>query len=359
MANNEEENKIEKINLRELNACIEENRKNMIITTDYDFLEQISELMLQKNSVDNEKIVEPVIIFSREKAISIVLNFFNSLGNKEWYEKAKNIILGQNKNIGINIFTDEDIIDVFEEDKDGFYKYSYGSEVEFKEDGSKALVKVLLNDEFSDVIDYIPANKFTIQDIYDIVHEISHTFDLGNNKKSIDARQLFTEITPYCFEKMLGDYLEKNNIVNRIVVDKIARRRTNISCRRAREVFTKINLIKLKEKEETLTKNNIKRMLEQKGINNTEYVRATFRDILLTIPSIDYDARYPIAELTAHKYMKLYREDEKETIERLKKYCEEIKRGNSNDEVLTLVGCPINSEQVLKIVNDIRDSRNR
>lgn len=359
MTNKEVKNGIEKINLNELNNCIEAIRRNMISSTNYEFLEVQSRLMLQRIRPGNSKQIEPIVFFSREEAMSIILKFFESLDNKEWYEQAKGIILGQNKNIGINIFREEDITDFLEKNEDGIYKYTYGSNIEQNPNNHKALIRVLLNDEIRYVRNCIPNDKFTIQDVYNIVHETSHTFDLGNDKKSIQGRQLFAEITPYCFEKMLGDYLINNNIVNERIVDKVAQRRMKISIRRAREVCAKVNLIKLKEKEKTLTKENIKQILEQNGIQDPLYIQSMLRDVLENELSIDYDARYPIAELTVHKYMKMYKKDRKQAIENLSKYCEAIKKGDSSGEILNLVGCPVNKKEVEMVINDIIDDKSR
>lgn len=357
MLNNEGVKGIEKINLNQLNACIEANRRNMNPSIDYDFLEESSRIMLKTINIENEKSIVPVIVFTREEAISIVLNFFESLDDEELYEYVKSILMGQNKNIGINIFNFSDITNFSEKDENGLRKYS--SECQLENRGEKALAKILLKDEFQDFSDHISNEDFVLQDIYDIVHEISHTFDLGNNAKSRKARSLFAEITPYCFERMLGEYLVSNNIVSERTKDKITQRRTECSMRHARSVCAKVNLVKLKEKEGCLTKDNVKNILERNNIYNPFYVKSMFRDVLEYEPSIDFEAKYPIAELTAHQYMNVYKKDKKEAMERLKKYCEEIKRGNLNDEVLKLVGCPTNIKEVEEIANDIRDSRNR
>lgn len=358
MLNDEGIKGIEKINLNKLNDCIEANRRNMILSIDYDFLEEASRIMINRINMVKEKHIVPVILFTREKAMSIVLSFFASLGNKKWYEQVKNILMGQNKNIGINIFNSEDI-DFSKKDENGFDIYSDYSSLQYKEMGPKALVKILLKEEFEDVSEVIEKDKFTLEDLYSIVHEISHTFDLDGEEKNREARILFAEVTPYCFEGMLGDYLMCNNVINERVMAKMMQARYKNSFRHARTVWSKINLVRLKEKEGIINKDNIKKMLEENDICNPFYVRAMLTDILDANPKIDFQARYEIAELTLHQYMKAYKRDKKGAIERLGKYCEEIKVGNLNDEVLKIVGCPTNIKEVEEIVNDIRDIKNR
>lgn len=358
MLDNEGAKGIDKINLNELNACVEENRRNMDPSIDYDFLEKSARIILQRLKMENGKHIVPVILFNREEGISIVLKFFDSLNNNVWYSRAKDILLGQDKNIGINIFDSEDI-DFSEKDENGFDKYSNYSSLQYKAMGPKALVKILLKEEFEDVSKVIEENKLTLEDLYSIVHEISHTFDLGETEKCRRERNLFAEVPPYCFERMFGDYLVHNNIISESVMDKIIQTRYECSVRHARAVCTKINLVRLKEKDGRIDRENIKNMLEENDIRNPFYVQSMLRDVLTANPSIDFQARYGIAELTAHQYMKLYEKDKKEAIVRLEKYCEELKMGNSNDEVLKLVGCPTSIKEVEEVANDISCSRNR
>jgi len=360
MINNQTESGIEKINLHKLNECIEKNRRNMILRTNYDFLEKLSKLVLQKVKLKNSESIIPVVLFSREKSISIVLNFFESLGNKQWYEQAKNIILGQNKDISISIFREKDVSDFSDKNEDGLYKYSYGSEVQQSQNNhNKAIVRISLNDEFLDVENCIPKDKFTIEDIYSIVHEMSHTFDLGENEGAVQERQLFAEMTSYCFEKMLTEYLVNNNIINEAIREKIEENKMKSNFRHARTVCAKINLIKFKEKEKILTKENIKQMIEKENIKDPLYIQSMLKDLLISVPYIDYDARYPIGMVTAHQYIKMYKKDKKQAIENLSKYCESIKRGDTSDEILKLIGCPINLEEIETVLNDITDDKSR
>lgn len=360
MPNKETKNEAEKINLSELNECIEKNRRNMIRTTNYDFLEKLSRLILRKIKFEKNANITLGMLFSREEAISIVLKFFESLGNKQWYEQAKSIILGQNKDISISMFREKDISDFSEKNRDGLYKYSYGSEVEQSQyNHNKAIVRVSLNEEFLGNEYCVPSDKFTIKDIYSIAHEISHTFDLGENEDAVGKRQLFSEINSYCFEKMLTEYLINQNIISKKTREIIEQRGIKNNFRHARTVCAKVNLIKFKEKEESLTKENIKQILEKEGIKDPIYVQSMLKDVLISVPYIDYDARYPIAMFASHEYMKMYKKDKKQAIENLTKYCEAIKKGDTSVEVLKLVGCPVNIEEIEEVANDIIDTRCR
>ena len=358
MDNNEEIKETEKISISKLNECIEENIINMSPSVDYNFLEEASKIMFQGINITNEKQIVPIVLFNREKAISIVLKFFESLENKVWYSQVKNILLGQDKNIGINIFNSKDI-DPLEKDENGFYKYSDYSSLECKQNNIKSLIKIMLKEEFQDVYEHIEKDKITLEDIYNITHEISHTFDLGNNEKSRELSSLFVEVTPSCFENMLSEYLIRKNIINERIINKIEQRTTVDSIRDARTVWAKINLVKLKEREGRLNKENIKKMLEENNISDVSHVRSILSDILACNSNIDFQARYMVAELTAHQYKKMYKSNRREATERLKIHCEKMMNGNSSQDDVKLIGYPINEKEVLKVVNDIRDEKNR
>lgn len=55
---------------------------------------------------------------------------------------------------------------------------------------------------FSEV--YCP-RRGDLRDLYSIVHEVTHTFDLRNG--NTEARKIFGEIVPQCMERMLDEYL--------------------------------------------------------------------------------------------------------------------------------------------------------
>ena len=50
-----------------------------------------------------------------------------------------------------------------------------------------------------------PSKKVSLKELYEYIHQISSSFDLGNG--NTDVRKIFGEITPQCIEKMLNNFL--------------------------------------------------------------------------------------------------------------------------------------------------------
>lgn len=114
---------------------------------------------------------------SESQAILLAKQFFKSLGT-ELSEKA-NLVLS---------------------DKDSKFKFileKYGQSLDRNGNPREAEVS-----HFSEV--YCPT-RGDLRDLYNIIHEITHTFDLGN--EDTEARKIFGEIAPQCMERMLDEYL--------------------------------------------------------------------------------------------------------------------------------------------------------
>ena len=97
--------------------------------------------------------------------------------------------------------------------------------------------------------------KGTVEDIYLLVHEILHTFDLGEKDNS--TRNLLGEVTSYCFEAMLSRFLTENGILNR---EDVTNREKGdiINCYDdAVETFAKLKLMRIKEQKGNIRQTDI------------------------------------------------------------------------------------------------------
>lgn len=104
---------------------------------------------------------------------------------------------------------------------------------------------------------YVPC-KGTVEDIYLLVHEISHTFDLGEKDNS--TRNLLREVTSYCFEAMLSGFLTENGILNR---EDVTNREKGdiINCYDdAVETFAKLKLMRIKEQKGNIRQTDISKI---------------------------------------------------------------------------------------------------
>lgn len=114
---------------------------------------------------------------SKMQSIELAKQFFSSLGT----DLSKNAIqVIENKSNKFKF--------IFEE---------YGNSLDNRGNPREAEVS-----NFSEV--YCP-RKGDLRDLYSIVHEVTHTFDLENG--DTEARKVFGEIAPQCMERMLDEYL--------------------------------------------------------------------------------------------------------------------------------------------------------
>lgn len=114
---------------------------------------------------------------SENQTISLAKQFFASLG-KELSNRANRVLSGEDSQF-----------------KFIFEKYSQSID----KNGNPREAEV---SEFREV--YCPI-KGDLRDLYGIIHEVTHTFDLGNG--DTEARKIFGEIAPQCMERMLDEYL--------------------------------------------------------------------------------------------------------------------------------------------------------
>ena len=353
---NEEDYSV-KINLNQLNSCIEENINNLNCEIEnYDFIKFLTEMMAKKIKRCKLTGVDPIILFSREKSISEVLKFFQSLKCPEWYNLAKGILLGQDKNKTINIY-DYQEINSTDKDENNFDKYSDFSCIEYKGNGNpNTRIKVLLKEGYEDILEFIDKDKFTLDDLQTIAHEIAHNLDFNPNEEN-STRDLLSEIPAFCIEKMFLEYLKEKNIIIDQVLEKMQMKRLLNSCEAAESIYAKILLMETYEEDGKLTKENIQELLKECNITNPNEVRRIFINVVGSLPDINYEVRYPIAELSAIEYMKKFRANKSNAIRRLKIYCNNAKRGNFTQRVLKLVGCPINSKDINKRIKDINNQQ--
>lgn len=114
---------------------------------------------------------------SENQTISLAKQFFSSLGT-ELSNRANRVLSGEDSQFKF----------VFEK---------YGQSLDRNGNPREAEVS-----KFSEV--YCPI-KSDLRDLYSIIHEVTHTFDLGNG--DTEARKIFGEIAPHCMERMLDEYL--------------------------------------------------------------------------------------------------------------------------------------------------------
>lgn len=249
---NKKNNKIESLPPTQSEKLLNEIRSGGIIK---DFEREINNGLniVQLDSLYGKKLGTEKYIYnlplasklSENQTISLAKQFFASLGT-ELSEKANRVLSGEDSQFKL----------VFE---------NYGQSLDRNGNPREAEVS-----NFSEV--YCPI-RGDLRDLYNIVHEVTHTFDLNNG--DTEARKIFGEIAPQCMERMLDEYLlnlndgdiQKYGIVRNILIQDV----------RNRQVSTFLS-----------RKDNIKSF--NNGAGNKKL-----------------DLRYILAQIYSSEYMKLYK----------------------------------------------------
>ena len=130
--------------------------------------------------LENEKSIYNMPLVSRlseMQTIELAKQFFKNLGT-DLSNNAIQVIEGKSSKFKF----------VFEK---------YGKSLDNKGNPREAEVS-----NFSEI--YCP-RRDDLRDLYSIVHEVTHTFDLENG--DTESRKIFGEIAPQCMERMLDEYL--------------------------------------------------------------------------------------------------------------------------------------------------------
>ena len=290
-----------------INNCIHENLVNRRKSTDYNMLHQISEMIIKNLKIKDRNTNEKYPPIAEEKTKEVVLDFFKSL-DEEWYERAKSIISG-NSDMEFNMYQDSPNLDFSKTNSDGLPLYSRGPCV-ITRNGKNAM--------------YIPC-KGDLRDVCTLVHEISHTFDLM--ERDNPTRNMLGEITPYCFESMLDQYLVENKIATKEDVANHKKHNLITSYNNAVETFTKLELMKIKEKNGEIKSEDITNLQKKYNVPDKQLEFILTR-LVKSEPSVDYRARYMIAELAQSHYMETYEKNPEKAIGNLKTYFGKVKEND-------------------------------
>ena len=301
--------------LKMLNEFIQENLQNRKNSTDYDLLYRISVMMTKDFTIKdwhNNPITKPSTM---EKTKKIALQFFKGL-DQELYEKVKGVIEGNSK-FSFNMYMLDENEDFSKTDNDGMPIHS-------------KIPMVLEKNGKTGV--FVPC-KGTLEDIYLLVHELSHTFDLPPNDNP--TRYVLGEITPYFFEAMLSQYLVENGIATKEQVVGIEERQIVGHYNDGVETFAKFKLMKIKEEKGDITQDDIKQLQKRYGVSHN-HIRYILDRMVNSAPFIEVKARYMTAQLIYPHFMEQYEKNPQSAIKTLKKYFEQIKSNSFIGSLQTL-----------------------
>lgn len=323
--------------VNKLNLAVDEiiNEK-MSMKLDYDFIEKSLKPIIQYKNI-NDRTIPVVTKIKKEYILKIALLFFESV-DSELYKKALDIILGQEKDIAMKMYNVHFIKNFKKKDEKGFLEYTpYGVAQTRK---GEALINIPTNTKISKEEDrIINENNCSLEDLYTVVHEISHMFDLnleiGRPTKNEIAdepevyednitRELTAEATAIAFERLLSEYLLERKLYPKLAIQQIDNGRTNSCLQKARMVYAKLVLAKEKEQKGEITLDFVEKCMRDYHLS-IQGVRYIARSIINSKGDLLMQNRYAMGGFIAPTIIKTYKIG---GATQLKKYLEEAKKCN-------------------------------
>ena len=350
--------------LRDLNIAIDkviEEKESMDL--DYDLIENVLGTMLR--NVKNAEVGEVTILtpIKKEEMLKITLDFFKSI-DSELHKKAIDTILQQTENIKMSIYNVHQVKNFSEEDELGLLKYTRDGNVERKNGFARVHIptRTELNPERENLL---KKDECTLADLYLIVHEIAHLFDLdldlgkpdceelagGKEKQETGiTRELIGEATAISFEGMLSEYLLENGIYSKAAIQEMNNLTVNSFLQDARLVYAKLLLAREKDKNGEIKLEFIEKFMRDNGFS-TQYIRNMAYDIIHDSRDILYEKRYALGVLIAPTIIKKYKE---EGAENLKKYLQEAKNGNF-EGAMNVLGIELNEQGIKNLIINMKE----
>ena len=228
--------------LEELNTAIDRViEEKEFMDLDYDLIEKALGIMLRNIRNIPVSPITTITPIKKEEMLKVTLDFFKSI-DPELHRKAVDTILQQSDRIKMNIYNINEIKDFTKEDELEFLKYTRNGNVESR--NGSARVNIPTKRELDPQEEKIlKKNECTLEDLYTVVHETAHLFDLDLEKGKPDreelaggrskrktriARELLGEATAIAFEGMLSEYLLKNGLYAKCAIQEIANLNMNI-----------------------------------------------------------------------------------------------------------------------------------
>jgi len=305
--------------LKKLNIAIDriiEEKQSMKL--DYDFIEKVLKTMIKNRNVSNSA-VSVVVPIDKNKLLSITLDFFNSI-DPEFYKKTIEIILQQNNDIKMNMYNIHEVSDIKERDKNGFIEHTPYGVVQTR--NGQALVNIPTRTELRGEEEKIINKKdCTLEDLYTVVHEIAHLFDLNldigkptkneiaGEKETYEdniARELTGEATTIAFEGLLSEYLLKNTSYPKTAIQQISNNRINSCLQKARIVYSRLLLAREKKERGEITLDFIEKLMRDYNLSIQD-VRYMASSIINSPKDILMQNRYAIGGLIAPTIIKTYK----------------------------------------------------
>lgn len=349
--------------LNKLNVAVDKIiREKKSMNLDYDYIQKALKLMVNNRNAKMSP-VSIVVPIKKEEMIKTSLEFFESIDD-ELYQKVIDVVLADDKDIKLNIYNVHSINDFRKKDENNFLKYTtYGV---VQNNYGCASVNIPMSSELTKKeADVINKNNPMLEDLYLMVHELSHLLDLNLDigkatKKEIAGKQgiyevnitreLTAEATAIAFEGLLSEYLIENKAYPRAAIQQISNRRINSCLQKARKVYTKLILAREKEEKGKISLDFIENNMRNYGLS-VQGVRGIANDIINYPDDMLMQNRYAIGGLIAPTIVKTYKEKGAEPI---KSYLEYTKQCNLKS-ALNQIGIQLDREGIERLNSNFKE----
>lgn len=307
-----------------------ENDQYMSNPQFYNFSANLINEICQKMPYKKVELKSQMVIIQEDRIFEIALDFFKSI-DVELYNKAYAIFNKKYPNTKTYIF------DSHKEDPDHtlFYHTMY----------QEGMARVYLplgygisKEDRERIIQEHGEDYYTLDDLYSIVHETSHLFDIKPEDYRIEllkTRDVLTEVTPYIFEEMLTDYLLKEGIFDKSAVIEEQNDRSNRLLMHAHIGRIKLKFLELKRKNGKITEEDIISMMKQDMLGEEEFVNILNLVINSGVSLIE-NRRYASARMFAPIIHQKCKENPSKML--LQKYLDECSQNIPYTDILSAFG---------------------
>ena len=308
--------------LKYINNLVDNVAKSRHPNVNYEYYNTIAKSVLNNMKL-HRAMYNNAEKITKEKSIELVRSFYKSIDDN-FYLKIDNILKEKDEKVRLNIAEKSKL-------PKNFMPYVYTSK------GGKQKINLIFDG--------------TLEDAFDLVHELAHTLDLPNENVSNSSRIEYSEVTSTCIEKMFLHYLKENNLSSEEFISKQKNMQTQRLFSHSLEFAVKYSFFDIKNKTRKINDKDIENIFRtynipyERGIN---ILKNNNQDM-------HFNSKYIIAGIASEQFEKLYNEDKKRSTENFEKYIELIKQ-NKGEEALNVLGVDlrINSiEKSLAAMNEL------
>lgn len=295
--------------------------------------------MVRNSRYINSGKIRTIVPVKKRDILTITLDFFKSI-DIDFYKKAIDTILHKDKNIDMNIYNFHDVKNFNERNNNNFVEYTDDGSVQH-ENGLAQVNIPTKRSLYSKEEKVLDKDTCVLEDLYAVVHEISHLFDLNlEAQRSIKnatmtkyyTRQFTAEATTIAFEGLLSEYLLKNNLFSKEGIQQIQKKRVNDTIRDTIGAYTKLLLSKEKSKYGTITLDFIEEFMKNNNLS-PQTINKIIYDVIYTKREVLLQNKYAMGGLIAPTIIKTYKE---KGVGALKQYLEHTKNGDLKNALKTI-----------------------